>query len=61
MKKLIVLSALLLLSFTLFGQWIVGQPIGQDYDWTDDSGEYHSIYELIDNDIAVVIFWGEDW
>jgi hypothetical protein len=61
MRRLIIALVFLVMTFSLFGEWIVGEPIGQDYDWTDSNGEYHSIYEIIDSGKAILIFWGEDW
>lgn len=57
MKKAVLALFLMAALTTLFG-WSVGEPIGQDYSWTDSNGEQHSIYELVDDGKAVVLFWG---
>jgi len=61
MKKLFVISLVLLLALTLNAVWEVGQPITDDYSWTDSNGEDHSIQELTAAGKAVIMFWGEDW
>lgn len=61
MKKLVVISLVLLLALTLNAVWEVGQPIVDDYSWTDSNGEAHSIHELTAAGKAVIMFWGEDW
>ena len=61
MKKQIIVFAILLLTISLFAVWNVGEPITDDYSWTDSNGETHSIHELTSAGKAVVIFWGESW
>ena len=61
MKKITLLFVLLVVSFTLFAVWQIGEPITDDYSWTDNNGEYHSIHELTAAGKAILIFWGEDW
>ncbi|MDD3049566.1 MAG: hypothetical protein PHR06_00300 [Candidatus Cloacimonetes bacterium] len=57
MRKLFLLI-MLLAAFSLFAQWEVGEVISQDYSWTDNSGEAHSIHELTAAGKVVYIFWG---
>ena len=61
MKKQIIIFVLLLLTMSLFAVWQIGEPITDDYSWTDSNGEDHSIHELTEACKAVVIFWGESW
>ncbi len=61
MKKQILIFAILALTISLFAVWNVGEPISDDYSWTDSNGEDHSIHELAELGKAVVIFWGESW
>jgi len=61
MKKNVFVLILLLLTYSLFAVWNVGEPVLDDYSWTDSNGEDHSIHELTDAGKAVLIFWGEDW
>lgn len=58
MKKKVLLFVLLTLTMSLFALWQVGEPILQDYSWTDSNGEYHSIFELTADGKAIVMFWG---
>ncbi|MDP8220447.1 MAG: hypothetical protein P9X26_03820 [Candidatus Stygibacter frigidus] len=58
MKKLLVMFIILILSVSIFAVWEVGGVIEDDYSWTDNSGETHSIHELTEAGKAVVIFWG---
>jgi hypothetical protein len=60
MKRLVLFFVILVLSFSLFAQYQVGDTV-DDYDWTDSNGEYHSVYELTASGRAVVIFFGESW
>jgi len=60
MKKAFVLL-MLFAAFSLFGQWAVGDVISEDYSWTDNNGEAHSVHELTAAGKVVYIFWGEDW
>ena len=61
MKKQLLVLVMLLLTISMFAVWQVGEPITDDYSWTDDNGEYHSIHELTTSGKAILIFWGEDW
>ncbi len=61
MKKLLLVLIMLLLTISMFAVWQVGEPITDDYSWTDNNGEYHSIHELTTSGKAILIFWGEDW
>ena len=58
MKKFILVFLFLFISLALFGQYVVGDVITQDYDWTDNNGDNHSIYELTAQGKAIVMFWG---
>ncbi|MEA2103024.1 MAG: hypothetical protein U9P79_00045 [Candidatus Cloacimonadota bacterium] len=57
MKKLIILTVVLLISGSLFAVYNVGDTVN-DYSWTDNTGAAHSIYELTEQGTAVVLFWG---
>ena len=61
MKKQIIIFVLLLLAISLFAVWQVGEPITDNYSWTDSNGEDHSVYEVTGNGKAILFFWGEDW
>ena len=61
MKKQVLILTLLVLTLSLFAVWQVGEPITDDYSWTDSNGEAHSIHELTEAGKAVIIFWGESW
>jgi len=61
MKKKLLVSALLLLTISVFAIWQVDWPVTDNYSWTDSNGEEHSIHELTAAGKAVVIFWGESW
>lgn len=61
MKKTSLVLVLLILTMSLFAVWQVGEPITQDYSWTDSNGEFHSIHELTAAGKAILIFWGESW
>ncbi len=58
MKKQVLVLALLVLTLSLFAIWQVGEPITDDYSWTDSNGEAHSIHELTDSGKAIIMFWG---
>ena len=58
MKKQLFVIVLLLLTISLFAVWNVGEPITDDYSWTDSNGEYHSIHELTEAGKAIIMFWG---
>ena len=58
MKKQIIVFVMLLLTISLFAVWTVGEPITDDYSWTDSNGEYHSIHELTESGKAIIMFWG---
>jgi len=59
MKKGFIVLFIVLVTISLNAAWEVDHPIGQDYSWTDNSGEDHSIYELTAAGKAVIIFWGD--
>ncbi len=61
MKKILLVLIMLLLTISMFAVWQVGEPITDDYSWTNNNGEYHSIHELTTSGKAILIFWGEDW
>ncbi len=61
MKKQILVFTMLLLTISLFAAWNVGEPVTDNYSWTDSNGETHSLHELTAAGKAVVIFWGESW
>jgi hypothetical protein len=58
MKRLLVLFIILILSVSVFAVWEVGGIVEDDYAWTDNNGEDHSIHELTEAGKAVFIFWG---
>jgi len=58
MKKTLFVFALVLLTMSLFAAWQVGEPITDDYSWTDSNGEDHSIHELTAAGKAIIMFWG---
>ena len=49
MKKQILIFAILTLTISLFAEWIVGEPITDDYSWVDSNHETHSIHELTES------------
>ena len=53
MKKQILVLTMLILTMSLFAVWQVGEPILDDYSWTDSNGEFHSIHELTEAGKAV--------
>ena len=58
MKRLFVLFIILILSVSVFAVWEVGDIVEDDYSWTDNNGENHSIHELTEAGKAVFMFWG---
>lgn len=58
MKKLIMIFFVSLLTISLFAVWNIGEPILDDYSWTDSNGENHSIHELTAAGKAIIMFWG---
>ena len=58
MKRLFVLFIILILSVSAFAVWEIGGIVEDDYSWTDNSGEFHSIHELTEAGKAILIFWG---
>ncbi|MCF7912248.1 MAG: hypothetical protein K9M99_06955 [Candidatus Cloacimonetes bacterium] len=58
MKKLLVLCIIMILSVSVFAVWEVGDVVEDDYSWTDNNNEYHSIHELTEAGKAVLLFWG---
>lgn len=61
MKKVAIVLTFLILMMSLSAVWEVGEPVEDDYSWTDSNGETHSIHELTESGKAVFIFWGESW
>jgi PKD repeat protein len=61
MKLLFCLFIIVSLWFPLIAELEVGDFVAQDFSWTDDSEEVHSIYELTASGKVVYIFWGEQW
>ncbi|MCK4695098.1 MAG: hypothetical protein KAT74_05025 [Candidatus Cloacimonetes bacterium] len=57
MRKLIFFLVLFIVSAALLGVYEVGEVVA-DYSWTDNLGDYHSIYELTALGTTVVMFWG---
>ena len=59
MRKFLILAllCLLVISSQLFTQYQVGDIVA-NYFWTDNTGADHDIYELIDQGVAIVFFWG---
>ncbi len=56
--KKIFIFALLLSTISLFAVWNTGEPITDNYSWTDSNHETHSIDELIAAGKAIIMFWG---
>jgi len=56
MKKIIGLL-ILLIALNLSAAYVVGDVV-DDYSWTDDSGEAHSVHELTASGKVVVMDWG---
>lgn len=48
---------MILSSTLLFGGYQVGDVVANQ-SWTDNYGDNHSIYELVDAGKVVVFFWG---
>jgi len=57
MKKTILILGLVILAMSLFGAYNVGDTVA-NYFWTDDTGTPHDIYELTEQGVAIVFFWG---
>ena len=57
MNKSFLLLSLLILVTSVFGVFEVGDIV-DNYSWTDNTGTNHDIYELTDQGVAVVLFWG---
>jgi len=59
MRKFLILAllCLLVISSQLFAQYQVGDIVA-NYFWTDNTGTDHDIYELVDQGVAIVFFWG---
>ena len=57
MIKNVLIFGLLIMSVTLFGAYNVGDIV-DNYSWTDNTGVNHDIYELTDQGVAIVLFWG---
>ena len=58
MKKGILLALVLVVAFSMFGVWEVGEEVTDDYTWTIEGTEY-SLFNLIDSGKVVTIFFGE--
>ena len=59
MNKSLVLLSLLIFVTSVFGVFDVGDTV-DNYSWTDHTGTDHDIYELTEQGVAVVLFWGYD-
>jgi len=57
MRSFIIIVFFLLLVNLVHGQYQVGDVV-DNMSWTDNTGEYHSIYELNASGKVVVLFWG---
>lgn len=57
MKKGLLLLLFLMVAFALSAVYQVGDTV-DDFGWTDNLGDDHTIYELIDSGKAIVFFWG---
>jgi hypothetical protein len=57
MKKILLFAIFIFLSISLLAQYQVGDTV-DDFGWTDNLGEDHSIYELTASGRVVVFFWG---
>ena len=57
MIKSVLILSLLIMSVSLFGAYNVGDIV-DNYSWTDNTGTDHDIYELTDQGVAIVFFWG---
>ena len=57
MIKNVLIFGLLIMSVKLFGAYNVGDIV-DNYSWTDNTGDNHDIYELTDQGVAIVLFWG---
>jgi len=56
MKRCLLLLMIFII-VNLFAVYEVGDVV-DDYSWTDDSGEYHSVHELVASGKVVVMDWG---
>ncbi len=57
MKKSIILLLLTIFTISLFA-YSVGEVVTNDFNWTDNNGEAHSVHEIINSGKALVFFWG---
>jgi hypothetical protein len=57
MKKSILLLLLTVFTISLFA-YSVGDVVSDDFSWTDNNGEAHSVHQLINSGKAIVFFWG---
>jgi len=57
MKKSLLLLSSMILVTSAFGVFEVGDTV-DNYSWTDNTGIDHNIYELTEQGVAVVLFWG---
>ena len=57
MKKSFFILTLIAMLSSVFAVYQVGDVV-DDFSWTDNYGDEHSIYELTSSGKAVVFFWG---
>ena len=57
MKRSLLIITFLCIMVSLFGEYNIGDVVA-NYFWTDNTGTDHDIYELVDQGIAIVFFWG---
>jgi len=57
MKKYLIVFLVLICALPLFCSYNVGEIVS-NYPWTDNTGTAHNIYELVDQGVALVLFWG---
>lgn len=56
-RKIVILLLALFVMSGLFAAYEVGDIV-DDFSWTDSNGEDHSISELVNDERAILIFWG---
>jgi len=57
MNKSFLLLSLLIMVTSVFGVFEIGDTV-DNYSWTDNTGTDHNIYELTEQGVTVVLFWG---